>query len=110
MFKIIQELSYTRYVTNVIQINEETCERWTKFAEDWGVTWEDGSKIIFTPELVEENWGKRDLKIKGNLDQDTHTLFDLMHEMAADDFQEERFDYQNDDYDNGDEEWYTERD
>ncbi len=58
MFRIIQNLSFTRYIENTLSIDEKICERWTGYVEDWEVTNLDGTPLIITPKLVEDNWGK----------------------------------------------------
>jgi len=109
MFKIVQELEFTRYITNTINISDETCDRWTRFSEDWGFTYEDGSKIVFDPELVESNWGLVESPAVKTRNPDIKTLYDLMHMLAEDDFAEARFDYQDDYDDDVGEKWHTEK-
>ena len=66
MVKVIQCLAFTRHIENTLNIDEETCERWTTYAKDWGVTNLDGTPLIVTPELVEDNWGGVGVKVSGH--------------------------------------------
>ena len=112
MFKIVQNIAFTRYIKNTLNIDEEICERWTDYAKNWDVTNLDGTPLVITPELVEDNWGDRSVKVKtyyGN-----RSLYEILHEMAAEDFDMELW---NDQYDSSvmdendfNEEWTVERD
>lgn len=66
MFKIIQSLLFTRFVENTLNIDEEICERWTSYAKNWDVTNLDGTPLIITPKLVEDNWGNHFVKVSGH--------------------------------------------
>lgn len=84
MFKIIQSLSFTRFVENTLNIDEEICERWTSYAKNWDVTNLDGTPLIITPELVEDNWGNHSVRVNGRYGK--KSLCEVLREMAQEDF------------------------
>ena len=84
MFRIVQNLSCTRYIENTLNIDEKICERWTGYAENWEVTNLDGTPLIITPKLVEDNWGKHSVRVKGHYG--IKSLYNVLREMAEEDF------------------------
>lgn len=83
MVKVIQCLAFTRHIENTLNIDEETCERWTTYAKDWGVTNLDGTPLIVTPELVEDNWGGVGVKVNGHYG--IRSLYEILRKMAEED-------------------------
>ena len=106
MFKIIQCLAFTRRIENTLNIDEETCERWTTYAKNWGVTNLDGTPLIVTPELVEDNWGGIGVKVKGRYG--VMPLYDALYEMAEEDFDAELWNHQFDSSAEGLDDWNEE--
>lgn len=97
MVKVIQCLAFTRHIENTLNIDEETCERWTTYAKDWGVTNLDGTPLIVTPELVEDNWGGIGVKVSGHYG--IRSLYEILRKMAEEDCDMELW---NDHYDSSD--------
>lgn len=113
MFKIIQSLAFTRRIENTLNIDEETCERWTSYAKNWDITNLDGTPLSITPELVEDNWGDHFVKVKTHYS--IRPLYDVLHDMAEEDFDMELWSYHYDSSEEGlddwnEEEWTVERD
>ena len=97
MFRIIQNLSFTRYIENTLSIDEKICERWTGYAEYWEVTNLDGTPLIITPKLVEDNWGNHSVRVNGPYG--IMSLYGVLREMAEEDFANELW---SDHYDSSD--------
>lgn len=97
MFKIVQNLTFTRYIENTLYIDEKVCERWTGYAENWDVTNLDGTPLIITSKLVEDNWGNHFVKVSGHYG--IRSLYEILRKMAEEDCDMELW---NDHYDSSD--------
>ena len=106
MFKIVQSLSFTRYIENTLDIDEEVCARWTICAKNRDITYLDGTPLIITPKLVEDNWGDCSVMIKNHYG--TCLLYDVLHDMAEEDFDMELWSHHYDSSEDGSDEWNEE--